>query len=127
MLSVTMDETNGTALFEPHGPLSEKDFTHASQVVNAWIGEHGRLKGLVIHARTFPGWDSFGALSSHLVFVRDHHRKIDRVAFATDSAVGDVAGKIARHFVNADIRLFPYRELEQARRWAAANYADDSR
>jgi len=121
MLSVKMDETNGTALFEPHGPLSEKDFSHAAEVINAWIGKHGHLKGLVIHARVFPGWDSLGALSSHLVFIRDHHRKIDRVAFATDSAVGHVAGKIARHFVKAEIRLFPYRELEQARLWIAGN------
>lgn len=34
-----MDEANGTALSEPDGSLSEKDFQHAAEVVNAWIEE----------------------------------------------------------------------------------------
>jgi len=125
MLTVKMDEANGTALFEPQGPLSEKDFKHAAEVVNAWIEKNDRLKGLVIHAKTFPGWDSFGALVSHLAFIRDHHRKIGRVAFATDTPVGAVAEKIGRHFIKAEIRLFPYRELEQARAWSAGSGTHD--
>ncbi len=96
------------------------------KVVDPWIEKNGRLKGLVIHAKSFPGWDSFGALSSHLVFVRDHHRKIDRVAFATDSAMGNVAEKIARHFVKAEIKLFPYESLDEARSWASGDAADKS-
>lgn len=125
MLTVKMDETNGTALFEPHGPLSEKDFKHAAQVVNAWIEKNGQLKGLVINAKAFSGWDSFGALVSHLAFIRDHQRKIGRVAFATDTPVGTVAEKMARHFIKAEIRLFPYREFEQAQVWAAGSDTHD--
>lgn len=119
MLSVKLDEAKGIALFEPHGVLSEEDFRRASRKIDGWIGENGTLMGLVIHTRKFPGWDSFGALLSHLVFIHDHHRRIERVAFATDTPVGPLAEKIARHFVHAEIRLFPYRDLELARAWAA--------
>ena len=126
MLSVKMDDVNGIALLEPHGPLSESDFKSAAKVVDPWIEKNGKLKGLIIHAKSFPGWDSFAALSSHLVFVRDHHRKIDRVAFVTDTAVGNVAEKIARHFVKAEIKLFPYKSLEEARSWVSEGAADKS-
>lgn len=125
MLSVKMDDAAGVALFEPHGPLSENDFKSAVKIVDPWIEEHGKLKGLIIQAKSFPGWDSFGALSSHLVFIRDHHRKIDRVAFATDTPVGAVAEKIAKHFIKAEIKLFPYASLDTAKAWAAGG-ADSS-
>ena len=119
MLSVKLDESNGIALFEPRGALSEADFRRASRAIDEWIGKSGRFEGLVIHTRMFPGWDSFGALLSHLTFIRDHHKRIRRVAFATDTPIGPLAEKIARHFVSAEIRLFPYREFEAARAWAA--------
>ena len=99
MLSVQINEVNGIALFELLGPLSERDFKSTIRVVDPWIEKNGRLKGLIIYTKSFPGWESFGALSSHLIFVREHHTKISRVAFVTDSAVGNVAEKIASHFV----------------------------
>jgi hypothetical protein len=119
MLSVTIDETNEIALFEPNGALSESDFEAAVKVIDPWIERNGRLKGLIIHVESFPGWDSFGALSSHLKFVKGHHKNIGRVAFATDSAIGNVAEALAGHFVSAEIKLFPYTSLEQARAWAS--------
>ena len=70
---------------------------------------------------SFPGWDSFGALSSHLRFVKDHHKKITRIAFSTDSGVGNFAEKIASHCVNAEIKVFSFEELEQAKKWAAGD------
>lgn len=126
MLSVKIDDEKGIALFEPSGPLSESDFKSAVKTVDPWIEKHGKLKGLVIHAKSFPGWVSFGALSAHLVFIRNHHRKIGRVAFVTDTPVSAVAEKIARHFVKAEIKLFPYDSLDAAKAWAAESIAEDS-
>jgi hypothetical protein len=39
----------------------------------------------MIRTESFPGWESFGALVSHLKFVADHHRQIERIAAVTDS------------------------------------------
>lgn len=119
MLLVEIDDANGIAILEPDGPLSKNDFVSAAKVIDPYIEEAGQLHGLVIHAKTFPGWNSFAALSSHLKFVKEHHKKISRVAFSTDSMVGNLAEAVASHFVNAEIRLFSYLELEQAKKWAA--------
>jgi hypothetical protein len=121
MLAITLDETSGIALLEPDGPLSKSDFVKAAHVIDPFIERTGRLNGLIIHTESFPGWDSFAALMAHFIFVKEHHNKLSRVAVATDSVIGFFAEAIARPFVNAQIKLFPYLELEQARQWAASD------
>jgi len=119
MLSVEIDKINGIAILEPDGPLSKDDFVHAAKVIDPYIKETGQFNGLLIHTKSFPGWESFAGLSSHLKFVQEHHKKVSRVALSTDSVIGNFAEVIAGHFVNAKIKLFSYQELEQARNWAA--------
>jgi stage II sporulation SpoAA-like protein len=121
MLSVEIDEINGVAILEPDGPLSKNDFVVAAKVIDAYIEKTDQLKGLIIHTESFPGWGSFAALSSHLKFVKEHHKKISRVAFSTDSVVGNFAEVVASHFVNAEIKLFSYQELEQAKSWVVGD------
>ena len=116
MLNVTIDATDGVAVLEPTSTLTEEDFTAAASAIDPVI-EKGGFKGLMIVARSFPGWDSFGALASHLRFVRDHHQQIRRVALVTDSRLGDLAPRLAKHFVAAEIENFPYAEADRARQW----------
>jgi SpoIIAA-like len=122
MLSVQMDEVNGIAILEPDGPLSEDDFKSAAKVIDPWIEKSNELNGLIIHTESFPGWESFAALSSHLVFVKEHHKKIARVALATDSKAAGFANTIAKHFVKAEIKLFPYKNLEEAKLWVVGRH-----
>lgn len=119
MLTVRIDEEKGVALLEPQGPLSQDDFEAAAKLIDPYIEKAGSLNGLVIHTESFPGWDSFAALCSHLKFVREHHKVISRVALSSDSAVGSFAKTVASHFVKADIKAFSYQELERAKDWAA--------
>ncbi|MGK0298891.1 MAG: hypothetical protein ACI9XC_002515 [Gammaproteobacteria bacterium] len=119
MLTVEIDEENKIAILEPDGPLLKSDFASAADVIDPYIGKTGQLNGLLIHSKSFPGWDSFESLSSHLRFIKDHHQRISRVAFSMDSPIGNFAEAVASHFVNAEIKLFPYNELTQARNWAA--------
>lgn len=121
MLHVTIDNAREIVMLEPDGPLSEEDFKIAAGTIDPAIESMGQLKGLLIHTRSFPGWDSFAALTTHLKFVRNHHAKIARIAFVTDSVIGNLAQSIASHFVNAEIRQFPFAELEQAREWLAGS------
>ncbi len=66
---------------------------------------------------TSPGWDSFGALVTHMRFVHDHHAHVKKIAVVTDSHIGDFAEHLVSHFVAAEIRQFPAGQLEQARHW----------
>jgi hypothetical protein len=117
MLTIKLDEQERIATLEPNGPLSASDFESASAIIDPFIGKTGNLKGLIIHTETFPGWDSFQAMLSHLTFVKEHHRKVPRVALVTDSAISNIGETIANHFVSADIRSFPYPDMDAARTW----------
>ncbi|PLX44981.1 MAG: hypothetical protein C0609_04265 [Deltaproteobacteria bacterium] len=120
MLDVRLDEMNEVLHLTPDAPLSEADFDNAVKVVDPFIEKHGALRGVVIEAERFPGWDSFGGLVAHLRFVRDHHEKVKRVAIVTDSAFGTFAEKVGSHFVSAEVRHFDSGELKKAEEWAAA-------
>jgi hypothetical protein len=120
MLDVKLDGTTGIAVLEPHGKLCEDDFIAAAKIVDPYILEHGKLNGLLIHAESFPGWDSFAAFTKHLEFVKEHHKEIKRVAIATDSKLGYFAENIASHFVRAEIKKFSFAEMAAANAWISS-------
>ena len=107
----------GILVVEPTGPLSADDFRAVARTVDPYIEEHGKLSGLLVEAPSFPGWDSFGALVQHLKFVRDHHRKIDRVAAVSDSGFLKIAPRIADHFAHPEIRVFASADRAEALAW----------
>ena len=109
----------GVLVVEPVGPLRFEDFDALALAVDPWIEAHGGLRGLVVYAREFPAWESLGSLFRHLRFVRDHHRKIGRVALCAGGKLARLAPRLAEHFVAAEIQHFDYNELDRAMAWAA--------
>ena len=107
----------GLLIVEPKEALTAEDFRAVSRTVDPYISESGKLTGLLIEASTFPGWDSFGALAEHMRFVRDHHRKIERVAAVTDSKLLALAPKIAEHFAHPEFKVFSSGERANALAW----------
>ena len=117
MIHFELLRDRGILILEPRGALTAADFTALAGTVDPYLEEHGDLKGLVVDAPSFPGWDDFAALVSHLRFVRDHHKRIRRIAVVSDSALLSAAPKIASHFVNAEIRNFKAGERAAALAW----------
>jgi SpoIIAA-like len=117
MLNIKLDSITGIAILRPEGALSEVDFDKAAGVIDPYIETHGKLKGLIICTQTFPGWKSFGSLVKHFKFVKNHHSKLSHVALVTDSELGDLAEKIAGHFISAKIKHFPYNQFSKAQNW----------
>lgn len=108
----------GVIVVEVKEALRAQDFDALAFTADTWIEAHGGLQGLVIHTREFPGWENFGSLVRHLRFVRDHHRKVKRIALAADSKLASVAPRIVEHFIQAEVKTFGYDELESAIAWA---------
>lgn len=108
----------GVLVVEPHGRLHIEDFDALALMVDPWIEAHGVLNGLVVHVYEFPGWESVGSFLRHIRFIRDHHRKIRRVAVAADSKLAKLGSGLAEHFVQAEIRRFDYSDVDQAIAWA---------
>jgi hypothetical protein len=107
----------GIVVLRPDGPLAAEDFGNLTRDVDAYLQKQGKLHGLMIEAHRFPGWDSFGALISHLRFVKDHHRRIERIAAVSDAAFSRIGPAVAKHFVKAEIRHFDEKDRAVALEW----------
>ena len=110
----------GVIVVEIQKALGPRDFDALAATADAWIDAHGSLDGLVLRARHFPGWESLQGIVKHIRFVRDHHRKIKRIALVTNAKLATLAPELADHFVEAEVRHFGHAELDEAVAWARA-------
>ncbi len=117
MIDFELLRDRGILIITPQGPLEKVDFELVGKEVDPFIAAKGNLTGLMINARSFPGWKNFEALLSHFKFVSEHQRKIERVAAVTDSEFLAIMPSIVRHFVHAEVKHFSFDEKERALAW----------
>jgi hypothetical protein len=117
MIDFDLDAARSILHVRPQSPFAAEDFVKLAAVVDPHVEATGDLAGLIIETPAFPGWEGLGAMVAHFKFVRDHHRRIRKVAVVTDSGLGDVAQRFASHFVSAEIRHFASGEAEAAKQW----------
>jgi hypothetical protein len=117
MIHFELLRNRGILIVTPQGPIEKADFELVGQEVDPFIAANGKLAGLMIYAKSFPGWKNFEGLLSHLKFVGEHQRYIGRVAAVTDSEFLAIMPSIVAHFVRAEVRHFGFDEKEQALGW----------
>jgi hypothetical protein len=107
----------GILILEPDAPLEAADFEALIREIDPYIAEHGKLSGLMIRAKAFPGWANLEAFLAHMQFIKSHHQKIVRLAMVTDSKLLGELPKIAAHLVNVQVKHFSESQHEDALRW----------
>jgi SpoIIAA-like len=117
MIEVTLNKDTGIVTVVPSAPLSKEDFKLLANEVDPYIEKEGKLQGLIIQVKSFPGWEDFAGLLSHLQFVREHHKKIEKVAAVSDGRIVSIMPTIVDHFINAKVKYFPYESLDEAIIW----------
>ncbi len=117
MLHYEFLQDDGILIVTPDGPLTSSDFERLAMDVDPLIEEKNKINGLMIYVESFPGWNDFAALVSHLKFVKNHHQNIGRVAAVTDSGFLSILPRVANHFVSAEVRHFDYQDKEGALNW----------
>lgn len=110
-------------IVRPVEKLTEADFAGLAAAVDPFLEEHGGLVGLLIEAESFPGWEDFAGFTSHMRFVKDHHKAIQRVALATDAGIPSFIPKLVDHFTAAEIKPFPYAARDAALAWLVSGTA----
>lgn len=117
MLNHKLLRPEGILVLEPDAPLDAADFESLAHEIDPYIAEHGKLPGLMIHAKAFPGWVNLEAFLAHMRFIESHHQKIHRLAVVSDSRLLREVPKIAAHLVRAEVKHFPASAYEDALRW----------
>jgi hypothetical protein len=118
-LDFELDEAAGVLVLRPRDELEAGDFERVAAAVDSWLEAGGSLSGVMVVADEFPGWDSFAAMTSHFRFVRDHAKKVHRVALVTSSRFLAALPRLARRFIDAEVRRFEPAELDAARAWVS--------
>jgi hypothetical protein len=117
MLKFELLRDAGVLVVEPRDALTAEDFRAVAQTVDPFIQANGKLTRLLVDAPSFPGWEGLAALIEHMRFVRDHHRKVDRVAVVTDSTILSIGPKVAEHFAHPEFKVFRSGERANALAW----------
>jgi hypothetical protein len=117
MLNIERLPDRKVVILRPDGPLDSKDFEQLAKTIDPIVDSSGKLKGILICARSFPGWTSFGAMQSHLKFIADHHRQIERIGAVTDSGLLKVLSRLAGCVVKPEMKIFAADAEDRALVW----------
>jgi len=117
MIKAELLREDGILIVSPVDTLEAIDFERVRLLVDPYIEEHGKLKGLLIDVETFPGWEDFSGMLSHLRFVHDYQQRINRVAAVTDSGILAILPQVADYFTAAEVRRFNYTDRDLALNW----------
>ena len=101
----------------PEGPLEEADFDRLAQRRSIHSLRRGEIARRYGQCEVIPRLGELWSLVSHLKFVADHHRKIERIAAVSDSGFLKIMPRIADHFVQAEIKHFDLAQKDQALAW----------
>ena len=123
MLSYELIRETGVLVIQPHGKLRAEDFEALGQAVDDYVVSDGALTGVMIAAETFPGWEDFSALLSHVRFVRENNADVDKVAAVSDNAILAFMPILIGHFVSAEVRHFDYEARDAAMQWLVSGLA----
>jgi hypothetical protein len=117
MINAKLLREESLLVVSPVDKLDSTDFERLRLLVDPYIEAHGELKGLLIDAESFPGWEDFSSLLEHLHFVRDYQQRIQQVAAVTDNGFLAILPKVADYFAAAEVRHFNYQDRDQALDW----------
>ena len=120
MLQYELNKEEGILILKPSGPLESADFIKLVREVDPYIEEKGKLNGLMIYTKSFPGWENFASFLSHIKFVKNHHHKVKKIAAVTESGFLSIMPQVARHFVQAQVKHFDYMDKDAALNWLKA-------
>jgi hypothetical protein len=119
-LSYSILPARRVLLIELQDALHAEDFDALSRELNvAMESSDNPLHGIVVHARERPHWENLGALFRHVRFVREHHKKVRRVAIAGDGKLAALLPPMIGLLLHPEVRSFPFDAVDRAVEWAS--------
>ena len=100
------------------GNIEKGDFENNIKIpADHVIAEYGRIRGILIDARDFEGWEDFPALMEHIGFIKELDDCVGRVAIVGDKTWQKLIQPIASLFVEPVVKRFEVGQIEEADEW----------
>jgi hypothetical protein len=96
--------------------LKADDFRQIAPQIDSLIQQHGKIR-LLIDASDFRGWENIAAFESHARFIKNHHRRVERVAvIAAHDWHHWLIGAVGM-FLHPEVRAYDKSHESEALRW----------
>ena len=120
MIEAQLRRDAGVLLIEPRGALEETDFERLSLLVDPFLAQRGRLRGILFFANAFTGWEDFAAMLAHVRFLSGHRDQIRRVAVLGNGVAQALLPKLSEWFSSAEVRTYAFSDRSDAESWLEA-------
>ena len=124
MIDVEVLRDRSIMIIRPGGRLDKSDFEHIEREFDQLPRLEGKINGLLIDARAFPGWSNRAAFARHIRFIKDHHSRVRRIAAVSDAIILRIFAAIAKYLVSAELRYFSLYEKDRALDWLQRGHDD---
>jgi SpoIIAA-like len=101
MIKTEIISTNALRIIAPE-KVNAEDSRQIAPQVDSLISQHGRIR-LLVDASRFNGRENFAAFANHVWFIKNHQRKVERIAV--------IAARDWQHWVIGAVRMFLHLEV----------------
>lgn len=118
MIGLQITEQNSIIHATPLGRISESDIKDTvGPQVDKMLRRYAHIKGVLIDASDFEGWEDFSAFIAHMAFIRDHHDKIGKVAIMNCHKYRDVLQYVTALVPDTKFHFYDKQQEEEAEQW----------
>jgi len=117
MIDAKLLRDDGILVISPQDELEAVDFERLHLLDAPYVEKHGALKGMLIDAESFSGWEDFAGMLSQIRLLRNYEDDFARVAAVSDNGFLAILPKVADLFASADVRHFSYPGRDRALAW----------
>jgi len=115
MIKTDIISANALRIWAPK-KLTAEDFRQLRPQIDSLISQYGKIR-LLIDASGFNGWENIAAFENHAGFVKNHQKKIERIAVITAHEWQHWLIGAVRIFVHPEVRAYDKSHTSEALRW----------
>ncbi len=96
--------------------LKADDFSSVAPKVDAFIEKHDKVS-VLLDLSGFHGWENVAAARTHFTFIKDHHKRIERIAVVANKTWQHWIAAVIGTFISAEEKCFDENQKDEARNW----------
>ena len=116
MIEIQTNASNGLIEATVTGQLRADDFGSVAPQVDKFIEQHDKVS-VLLDLTGFHGWEDVAAARTHFRFIKDHHKRIERIAVVANKTWQHWIAAVIGTFISAKEKCFDANQKDEARNW----------